>query len=118
MRSHYPIILLFTTLIFLTTCANAQVLKDDAEQDFNKKQEFIAFNPDYTQLLNTRLSRIKTLWIQVFNKESSGRHAECEHQMLGELVWLYAFTADFKKMDARLNDLELLLKSPPPDNKD
>jgi hypothetical protein len=76
-----------------------------------KERQFVAFDSHYAEAKAERVSRLRVLGKKVFSLEASGQNIQCAHGILNELVWLLMSTADFKRMDARLRDLELSLAS-------
>ena len=48
---------------------------------------------------------------QIFAKEDAGGDVRCASEIYQELLWLITSSADFKRMNARLDDLELDLAS-------
>jgi hypothetical protein len=49
---------------------------------------------------------------QVFEKERQGRDVACAHQILLESKWRMDSTADFTRIDKRLDDLQRVLTEP------
>jgi len=101
-----------THLAATTNYVFASVPKSDIEYEDRTEQEFIAFNPDYKSLRADRADKARALAKQVFAREAAGQNILCSHQILFELDWLLSDTADFKKMDGRLRDLEDSLAHP------
>lgn len=113
MRRHlYATLVLPGMLLFALTNTYAQLPQADVEHNQRKQAEFLAFNANYEQLKNSRIEQIKTLGMQVYMQELSGREIKCAHQILSELIWLISSTADFKRIDQRLADLKAVCDAP------
>jgi hypothetical protein len=85
-----------------------------SDLEFNqwKEHDFLAFNPHYKEELTSRLARVHALGKQVISREIAGQNTGLSHQILSEIIWLISSTADFKRMDQRLDDLQLSLDHP------
>jgi hypothetical protein len=77
-----------------------------------KKQQFIAFDPQYEQKKADLIARLGISGKEYFKREAAGQKIPCAHEYYKELLWLISSTADFKRMDERLHDLELALAAP------
>ena len=100
------------TAAILLLFAAAAVPPADLDQDANVEREMRAFNPDFEKLMRPRIARRRELDRQVLARESSCEHTDCSHQILTELDWLTANTADFPAIDQRLADLAATLVDP------
>ena len=105
---------LFGTAAF---AQNPPVLTDDIEYRSRIQQDFAKFNPAYKQFRSKRTRRAKFLGKEVFDKEKEGSDVACAHQILLEIKWLIDSTADFARIDRRLNDLESVLGRPEAENR-
>jgi hypothetical protein len=88
----------------------------DAVRTINqvKSQQFIAFDPHYEKARAERVARLRGLAKQFFAREAATQDVRCAHGIYNELLWLISSTADFKRMDERLNDLKVALASTEP----
>jgi hypothetical protein len=77
-----------------------------------REQQFVAFNPRYELLRAERIRRARALGRRVFEQEAEGRDTACAHQILMEAAWLISNTADFARIDRRLDDLQDTLAHP------
>jgi len=76
-----------------------------------KQQQFLAFNPHYLEQKTNFLRRFRPVAKQIFAREAAGADVQCAHQIYEELLWLVTSSADVKRMDDRLRDLEAVLAS-------
>jgi hypothetical protein len=96
-------------LLFLTALASAETPQQRAvDRDASSllEQDFAAFNPHYKQEHETRVAQTLALAGKMFSEESHGGKNTCGHQILFELESLMISSADFKRIDARIHDLE------------
>jgi hypothetical protein len=99
----------FTLILFLASLASAQTpqqLALDRDASTLLEQDFIAFNPHYTEEHESRVTRTIALAKRMYGQEANGGKNACGHQVLFELGSLLISSADFKVIDARLHDLE------------
>ena len=99
----------FTLILFLASLASAQTpqqLALDRDASTLLEQDFIAFNPHYTEEHESRVTRTMALAKRMYGQEANGGKNACGHQVLFELGSLLISSADFKVIDARLHDLE------------
>jgi hypothetical protein len=112
------IVLAMLALFFLlTSCAPRVTLtspapQSDLEHNVRVKKEFLVFNPYYEESIAERGARVRALRDQVHERETSGKNTSCSRQILSEIEWLITQTADFKRLDQRIHDLELCLADP------
>ncbi|HTX22780.1 MAG TPA: hypothetical protein VMD27_13110 [Candidatus Aquilonibacter sp.] len=78
-----------------------------------KIKQYTTFDPNYAADKTNFLARFRPAAKQIFAEEDSGKDVRCANQIYTELLWLISSSADFKRMDERLDDMELLLASPP-----
>lgn len=76
------------------------------------RQDFEQYNPRYKRLRDERIQRAFVLGKKVFDEEKNGNDVACAHQILLEIRWLLGYTADFTRIDRRLDDLERVLNQP------
>ena len=76
-----------------------------------KIQQFSAFDPHYEADKSNYLAHFRPAAKRIFAKENSGGDVRCANQIYVELLWLISSTADFKRMNERLEDMELMLAS-------
>lgn len=71
-----------------------------------KTRQYIVFDPRYTEERTNFLARFRPVAKQIFAKENAGGDVRCASQIYQELLWLISSSADFKRMNQRLDDLE------------
>ncbi len=84
----------------------------DLDINLRKQQEFIAFDPHYQEEFAERLARTRALGKQIRTRETAVQNIELSHQIIFEVVWMLTQTADFKRLDQRLDDLQASLAHP------
>ena len=77
-----------------------------------RERQFVAFNPRYKLLRARRIERARALGRRVFEQEAQGWDTTCAHQILMETAWLISNTADFARIDRRLDALQYTLVHP------
>jgi hypothetical protein len=77
-----------------------------------KDREFLAFDPHYLESRARRSERARALGKQVITRERAGRDVRLSHQILSEVIWLLSATADFGRIDRRLDELQASLDHP------
>ena len=102
------------TSLVLTVSYCFATTPSSADRNYHafKDQQFAAFNAHYKQLRAERVARAVALGKRVFQLESQGRPTACAHQILNEIKWLIGDTADFPRIDGRLDALQDLLSHP------
>jgi hypothetical protein len=78
---------------------------DEAYQALAKKA-FVSYNPKYFQMREERVRRAKALGRIVYELEAKRQNTVCAHQVLTETKWLLSATADFHRVDQRLDALQ------------
>ncbi len=91
--------------------AAAAVPPADLDQNASVDREMLAFNPGYQKLMQPRIVKRRELERQVLARESAGQSTDCSHQILTELDWLTSNTADFARIDRRIDDLAVTSES-------
>jgi hypothetical protein len=76
------------------------------------EQAFISYNANYAELRDERIRRAVSLGKRVFQMEAKGQNTTCAHQILTEAKWLLGATADFRRIDQRLDALQNVLEHP------
>jgi hypothetical protein len=84
----------------------------DREVDRFREQSFVSYNPRYAELRAERIRRAVVLGKRVFQMEANEQNISCAHQILTETKWLLGDTADFSRIDQRLDALENDLNHP------
>ncbi|MGD0649626.1 MAG: hypothetical protein ABSA97_00535 [Verrucomicrobiia bacterium] len=84
----------------------------DYEINLRKEQQFVAFDPHYKEAKAERVARTRTLGKQVIEREAAGQNAELSYQIVFEIIWRLTQTANFKRLDQRLDDLQASLAHP------
>jgi len=77
-----------------------------------KDHEFLSFDHHYKEELAKQTTRTGILYKQVVGREIAGQQTGFSHQILAEIIWLISSTADFKRINTRLNDLQTSLDHP------
>jgi hypothetical protein len=77
-----------------------------------RRQAFIFYNPEYLAMRTERTLRAESLGERVRRLEASSQNIGCAHQILTETKWLLSDTADFQRIDQRLDALENVLDHP------
>lgn len=72
----------------------------------------VAFDPHYKEAKADRIAKARVLGKQVILREIAGQNTRFSHQILSEIIWLISSTADFKRIDQRLADLQTSLDHP------
>ena len=91
-----------------SVAAAAQLPQSDLEANIRQERDYLAFDAHYKESRAQRGAKARALGKLVFEKEASGQKTSYSHQILFELVWLLTSTADFKRIDQRLDDLHRL----------
>jgi hypothetical protein len=84
----------------------------DRDVEVLRRQAFVAYNASYLELRRERIRRAVALGRRVFEMEAHGQKTTCAHQILTETKWLLGDTADFRRIDQRLDALENVLDHP------
>ena len=84
----------------------------DYEINQRKEQQFVAFDPHYEEEKAERVARTRALGKQVIEREAAGQNVELSYQIVFEIIWRLTQTADFKRLDQRLDDLQASLAHP------
>ena len=92
--------------------AETTVPASDLQDEASRIHEFVTFNPNYLQERTPRIARARSLGKVVREREAAGRPTLACNQILNEVSWLIDSTADFKRIDQRLNDLDDTLAHP------
>jgi len=82
------------------------------------KQDLTIFDPSYSADFATRGARLSALKSQVNAQESKGIQNQCAQQILFEAGTLLVTTADFKRIDRRIDDLTTAIAHPSADKQD
>lgn len=113
MRIRRRLLFFSAVLCFGVSAISAQTVPA-ADRDVSRfrEQDFIAYNPRYAELQAERVRRATMLGTRVFRMEAHGQNIACAHQILTETKWLLGDTADFRRIDGRLDALENVLDHP------
>jgi hypothetical protein len=84
----------------------------DRDVEVLRRRAFSSYNASYMQLRSERTRRAVSLGGRVLQMEAQGRKTICAHQILTETEWLLGDTADFRRIDQRLDALENVLDHP------
>ncbi len=90
----------------------ATVPRADLEHPSRRRREFVAFDPGYKDSQDERAEKLRALGKKLRAQEAAGQKTACAHQILSETMWMLSSTADFKRIDHRLHDLEDSLAHP------
>jgi hypothetical protein len=82
------------------------------DSDVLRNHAFISYNPKYSELRAERIHRAAALGERLYRMEAKKQSSGCAHQILTETKWLLGDTADFQRIDQRLNALENVLDHP------
>jgi hypothetical protein len=87
---------------------------------YDPSADFRAFDPQYRDKINRYKDELERLRQEMFHQASAGRKTPCARQVYVEAKWLIQYTADFDRIDKRLQALRDLLKQPhdPPEAKE
>jgi hypothetical protein len=109
--------LLALTLSCLGSILSAQQIST-ADRDYRAlvKQAFNSYNAKYAELREVRAQRATRLGRRVYELEARGANTACSHQILTETKWLLSSTADFHRIDRRLDELQNFLDHPDLEN--
>ena len=100
-------------IVFAATLqAVAQVPASDLNRKAKVQADMTTYNPQYKRLHAERAPILAALSDQVFAREARGEKAACSHEILIETHWLMEYTADFARVDRRLQDLRNSLAHP------
>jgi hypothetical protein len=80
--------------------------------DAFKRNQFQQYDANFDLKRAARVIRLRALAKEVFAREAAGQDVQCPHKILIELRWLITATADFKRLDQRLDDLSDMLAAP------
>src|SRR6476661_8837468 len=86
--------------------------QSDIDHNAATRQEFLAFDPHYKENLQARITKATPLGMQVYIREKLGQNVQYSHQILSELIWLFESTADYDRIDQRLEDLKQSIDHP------
>jgi hypothetical protein len=105
--------LLASAICYCSSTLSAQTVSA-ADRDFHrlKPQAFLSYNSKYPEWRAERIRRAVTLGKRVLQREAHGESNRCSHQALTEIKWLLGATADFPRIDQRLDFLENVLNHP------
>lgn len=109
------VLCVFLTLCVVFGCGAAYaepVPSAPREARQRKESDFLAFDPHYIESRVKRVTRARTLGKQVISLEHAGKNTRLSHQILSEIIWLLSASADFSRIDRRLDDLEASLDHP------
>ncbi len=111
---HRKVIIIFFVSICCSAAPSKAHRRSAGDTNYHKfrEQQFVAFNPRYRKLRAQRIERARALGQQVFEREAQGRNTTCAHQILMEVAWLISNTADFGRIDRRLDALKDTLAHP------
>ncbi len=105
--------ILFFLLVVISGCATAQAIPPaDLDYQSFRNQAFVAYQPAYSQMRAERIRRAKALGKRVYQMEAQGQNIACAHQILTEIKWMLGDTADFHRIDQRLDALENVIAHP------
>lgn len=91
---------------------SAQAPANDLHRNTNIRADMAVFDPHYKALMAQRRLTLIPLEKRVSEEEAQGRKVTCSYQILTETRWLMGYTADFRRIDKRLDDLKESLAHP------
>jgi hypothetical protein len=74
------------------------------------EKDFLQFDPHYLEHREQFGHRLDGLARRISILQASGQQMECSNEIYLEAKWLYHYTADWKALESRLDDLEKSLK--------
>jgi hypothetical protein len=74
-----------------------------------KQRQYVAFDPHYLEAMSNFATRFRPVAKKIFAEEAAGKDVRCAHQIYQEILWLMTSSADMKRMNERLRDLEISL---------
>lgn len=113
MRLRRRLFFLLVTIFSCVSAVSAQTVPAaDRDVSRSREQAFISYNARYTELRNERIRRAVSLGKRVIQMEAHEQNTACAHQILTETKWLLGDSADFPRIDQRLDALENVLDHP------
>lgn len=79
---------------------------------YDPAPDFLAFTPQYRTRINRYKDEIERLRLEMFRQAGAGRKTPCAREIFVEAQWLIHYTADFARIEKRLQALRDLLKQP------
>ena len=76
-----------------------------------KRWDFLAFDPEYDSNRALREARLDELEARLFEAQAAGNAIACSNQIFIEAQWLLHYTADWPRLDRRLDDLATSLEN-------
>jgi hypothetical protein len=80
------------------------------------KEAFTSYNRNFAAQREERVQRATRLGRRLYDLEARGGNTACGHQILTETKWLLGSTADFHRVDRRLDELQNVLNHPDLEN--
>jgi hypothetical protein len=113
MRVRKSFFFLSVAICYSASAIHAQTVPAaDRNVDRLREQAFISYNPRYPELRAERIRRAVSLGKRVIQMEAHEQNTTCAHQILTETKWLLGDSADFRRVDQRLDALENVLDHP------
>jgi hypothetical protein len=94
------------------TTLSPPIPPDDVNVAEWKHQQFKRFDPHFDDDLAQRIARLRVLSANVIQREVAQQNTQYSHEILSELIWLISSTADFKRMDQRMDELQSMPDHP------
>lgn len=87
---------------------------------YDPSPDFLAFKSDYRTRIGRYKDEIELLRQEMFRQAGAGRKTPCSREIFVEAQWLIHYTADFARIENRLQALRDMLKRPadPVDSKE
>src|SRR5262245_56107519 len=76
------------------------------------QRDFIRFDPNYVEHREWFGRRLDSLGRQLADLQAAGNEMECSNEIYLEAKWLHRYTADWHRLDRRLDDLDKSLGHP------
>src|SRR5271155_2384288 len=101
------------SLILLCSAASAPLGPNENPRfGYNTRPDFIAFDASYRDKKNAAGERLRKLQAELVAQQRRGRKTPCLRQVFMEARWLVHDTADWARINAKLDDFEARLRAP------
>src|SRR5258708_28077645 len=113
----FPILVTPTAITCLACAAPAHRIQspsdtvrgESAPFGYDVRADFLAFDPQYRDRINKYKDELDRLQQEMTNQARAGRKTTCLRQIFVEAHWLVYYTANYEKIDKRINDLRDML---------
>jgi hypothetical protein len=98
--------------IFILSAADAPPRADHPAFGYDPRPDFVAFDPQYREKKHAAGERLAKLQAEMIAQQRKGRKTPCTRQVFMEARWLVQDTADWPRINRKLDDFEARLKAP------